>query len=207
MIRSLIQASVVAILVTCFGHSYGSIIDPNYDPIQDFANLQAGRVVVAGVVDSVSNVVMGPGGVVPEITLTVEATYVGEERTSIKVIGFNTCFVENGEWWISQMDGAPWLVPGDRVLIMAQETPVGSVTDSLSCFRLKSAFYILDHDPLRSNRLYTYRGDPAAKNAFMNSASSTLTDVLRATPRAAVATEYSLDVFVSAIKNKIQGVR
>jgi hypothetical protein len=202
MSRSAALRIVIGALMICCGSAHGSVIDPEYDPIKDYSDLRPGRVVVVGVVESVQNVEIGTTGTYPEITLAVEATYVGEQRTIMTVIGFNTCYVQNNEWLISQIGDAPWLVPGDRVLIMAQEVPAENTGRTSACLRLRSAFYILDHNTLSSNALYTYRGVPGVKNAALSSVSSSLVDVLRAMPREPAPTGYSLDDFVSAINKK-----
>jgi hypothetical protein len=138
--------------------------------------------------------------VYPAIQLDVERTYYGEQETTVEIIGFNTCFLENGEWVTTQIAGKPWLVPGDRVFVLAQymnrQNKDGVETTYL---RLHTALFILDRGPLGTNRLYTYHSAGTTKSEAGGAAAITLTDILSSMMREPEATRYSLDELIMAV--------
>lgn len=201
---------ILAIVFAVFPGGTGSVattVQPGYKLTDSFTGLKAGQIVVVGKVRSVSNrdltLPNGRTQALPAIVIDVESTLFGSVADSVTVLGFNTFLAGESGWTTSVLIGSPWFVPGDRVLVKAQEFTAQPAGGEFTAFyRVRKAAFLLDDDPLGANALYSLIGGTPRVDLTDTSRASSLTVILGSLDRTPRSTGFHLGDIIAAINGE-----
>jgi len=187
------------------GPDMATVVQPGYTLLDSYTNLTEGSVVVVGRVIDVHNVEIerhqGQVRVYPEIEIDIEECLYGGVTGTIKILGLNTFVHQNGQWLIRATGGAPWLVPGDRVLVKARQSELKSTTLGLTLFyRLRTASFLLDSQPLVENQLYEYTGFAPSVDLQDKAGVLTPVGILESAKRNAIPLELTIADILRSIR-------
>lgn len=107
-------------------------------------------VVVLGRVESVRNVKVlfhGRPRIRPEISISVQQMFAGAPRDTVKILGVNTFYQDDGEWMTVVSEGMPLLIPGDQVVVAAAPAEVvWADMGARTTLRLRSASFVVGEE-------------------------------------------------------------
>jgi len=87
------------------------------------------------------NVQPGVISVFPSLTVQVEEVLAGEEIKDQFILGTQTIFPEFGEWLMAVGGGIPWVLPGQRALLLLKFNSDGCLNEG-GCYHIKEALFL-----------------------------------------------------------------
>jgi len=166
-------------------------------------------VVVLGRVESVRNakvLMNGRPRIRPEISISVQQTFAGTPGDTVKILGVNTFYQDDGEWMTVMSEGMPLLVPGDHVVVAAVPAEVvWADKGPKTTLRLRSVSYVMvekNGSIAGGNNLFQYTGSYLTVD-LAHCTDCSLESILNAVVRIPGPCHHALEDFPSALSERM----
>ena len=176
----------------------GTMLDP-------YAAMRAEQVAGIGRVASIRCLSLtkkdGRTRVYPIVHLELEEALHGDMPAEFDIIVFNGVCPDGSEWIASVNSGAPWVLPGDRIVFKAGQYEYSrDGTTWEQYYRLRAVSFLDDPEKDASEAIYEYRGGLSAAGGPQLDPGKTPGEVLGSIRRSRVKTGYTLQDIRNAIR-------